>query len=64
MTKKARVVIWDVETGTNVYMKRKASPFDPTNYVVASGWKNLGEDGIQGEYFSTNKHPFDWFTTC
>ncbi|KVR95906.1 DNA polymerase A family protein [Burkholderia vietnamiensis] len=42
-------------------MKRKASPFLPENFVVASGWKR--KDGeVVGEYFGRGPKPFDWFT--
>jgi DNA polymerase I-like protein with 3'-5' exonuclease and polymerase domains len=42
-------------------MKRKASPFHPDNFVVASGWKR--KDGkVEGLYFGRGPRPFDWFT--
>jgi DNA polymerase I-like protein with 3'-5' exonuclease and polymerase domains len=55
-------VVWDVETTIKPYMKRKASPFHPENFVVASGWKRAGDKDVTGEYFGRGKRPFDWFT--
>jgi DNA polymerase I len=53
--------VWDVETSIKAYMKRKASPFLPENFVVCSGWKR--KDGeVVGEYFGRQPRPFDWFT--
>lgn len=37
-------MIWDLETTTVEKFKRKASPFVPENWVVAEGWKILGQD--------------------
>lgn len=54
--------VWDVETTTAYYMKRKASPFHPDNFVVASGWKRKGNESATGEYYGRGKRPFDWFT--
>jgi DNA polymerase I-like protein with 3'-5' exonuclease and polymerase domains len=54
-------VIFDVETSIAKYMKRKASPFHPDNFVVVSGWKRQGGE-IYGEYFGRGPRPFDWFT--
>ncbi|WP_320535305.1 DNA polymerase [Robbsia andropogonis] len=53
--------VWDAETSTKTYLKRKASPFLPDNYPVANGWKR--KDGtVVGEYFGRGPRPFDWFT--
>jgi DNA polymerase I-like protein with 3'-5' exonuclease and polymerase domains len=43
-------------------MKRKASPFHPDNFVVASGWKRKDDKSVTGEYFGRGPKPFDWFT--
>ncbi|CAB3795634.1 hypothetical protein LMG28138_03919 [Pararobbsia alpina] len=43
-------------------MKRKASPFLPENFVVASGWQRQGDKQVTGEYFGRGPRPFDWFT--
>lgn len=43
-------------------MKRKASPFLESNFVVCSGWKRQGDTKVTGEYFGRGKKPFDWFT--
>ena len=32
-------LVFDLETTTGIYNKRKASPFDPKNWVVAAGYK-------------------------
>jgi DNA polymerase-1 len=53
--------VWDVETTIKAYMKRKASPFLPENFVVASGWKRK-DTACVGEYFGRGPKPFDWFT--
>lgn len=53
--------VWDVETTIKAYMKRKASPFLPENFVVCSGWKRK-DGGVVGEYFGRGPKPFDWFT--
>lgn len=51
-----------METTIKAYMKRKASPFLPENFVVASGWKRQGNTAVTGEYFGRGPRPFDWFT--
>lgn len=53
--------VWDVETTIKAYMKRKASPFLPENFVVASGWKRK-DTATVGEYFGRGPKPFNWFT--
>jgi DNA polymerase I-like protein with 3'-5' exonuclease and polymerase domains len=50
-----------VETTIKAYMKRKASPFLPENFVVSSGWKRK-DSAVVGEYFGRGPKPFDWFT--
>ena len=37
-----RVCVWDLETQNHTYKERVASPFDPRNYIVASGWSYNG----------------------
>ncbi|KGD55320.1 DNA polymerase A family protein [Burkholderia pseudomallei] len=50
-----------METTIKAYMKRKASPFLPENFVVVSGWKR--KDGeVTADYFGRGPRPFDWFT--
>lgn len=55
---------WDIETTTRTSYKRKANPFDPHNWVVASGVE-YDADPTQRESFYWEplaKRPFDWFT--
>lgn len=53
--------VLDVETTTNVFKKRKASPFSPDNWVVASGWKLAGKPA-QGLYHGRNRNADrQWF---
>ena len=54
-------VTWDTETTIASYMKRKASPFLPENWVVATGWA-VGDGPCEGIHFGLTKKPFDWFT--
>jgi hypothetical protein len=54
-------VTWDCETTTKVYNKRKASPFHPDNFVVASGWARADGE-VVGEYFGSGPKPTDWFS--
>jgi DNA polymerase-1 len=54
-------VVWDTETSVGAYMKRKASPFLESNFVVASGWAR-GDGEAVGEYFGRQPRPFNWFT--
>jgi DNA polymerase I-like protein with 3'-5' exonuclease and polymerase domains len=55
-------VVFDVETTIKAYNKRKASPFLPENFVVASGWKRQGDERVTGEYFGRAPKPFNWFS--
>jgi len=57
----SKYVVWDLETTTKSLFKRKASPFEVENFVVASGYRRQGEQ-IFGEYYGKGKKPFDWFT--
>lgn len=50
-----------METTIKAYMKRKASPFLPENFVVVSGWKRKGGE-VMADYFGRGPRPFDWFT--
>lgn len=52
----------DYETTTATYMKRKASSFLESNFIVASGWKRQGDTFCTGEYFGRGPTPFDYFT--
>lgn len=55
--------VWDLETGTHTLFKRKASPWHPDNFIVATGWKRAKQDP---EWLYTNKAaglPADWFTS-
>lgn len=56
-------VVWDLETQTNSLFKRKASPWHPDNFIVATGWKRTSQE--PGWHY-TNKAgglPEDWFTS-
>ena len=44
-------MVYDLETQTHSYLKRKASPFCPDNYIVATGWKIQGDKQASYEYF-------------
>lgn len=52
--------VWDVETTIKSSFKRKANPFDRSNYVVMSGWQRKG-GAVRGEYFGRSPRPKDWF---
>lgn len=54
-------IVWDVETTIKQYMKRKASPFLPDNFVVCQGFKPQGGT-VAGEYYGRGPKPFNWFT--
>ncbi|CAJ0901446.1 hypothetical protein R6138_04582 [Ralstonia thomasii] len=54
-------IVWDVETTIKAYMKRKASPFLPDNFVVCQGFKPQGGT-VAGEYYGRGPKPFNWFT--
>lgn len=45
-----QVRIFDLETTTAKYFKRKASPFNQQNYIVAYGWKDTGDTENKGFY--------------
>lgn len=58
------VLSYDRETTVGMYMGRKASPFDPSNYEVACAWKQLKEDKVNYVYRKDRhapcvKLPFD-----
>lgn len=57
----SKYVIWDLETTTKTLFNRRASPFEPDNFIVASGYRRQGEQ-IFGEYYGRKPKPFDWFT--
>lgn len=48
--------IMDLETTTATYMKRKASPFYPDNFVVAAGWRKFNQQ-MQHRYEGTGFIP-------
>lgn len=43
-------MVYDLETQTNTYLKRKASPWHPDNYIVAAGWKIRGDKQCSWDY--------------
>ena len=43
-------LVLDLETQTNRFHRRTASPFDPRNYIVAAGWKVEGDTQCQHWY--------------
>lgn len=51
-------MVYDLETGTRPYLKRKASPWHPDNYIVAAGWKIRGDKQCSWEY---NDQPTRYF---
>lgn len=53
--------VWDVETTTYELMKRKASPFDPRNWVVTHAWKRYDEASVTEERFGNERPPQGWF---
>lgn len=42
--------VFDLETEVHSSFKRKASPFDARNWIVARGWKNQGDTKCSWEY--------------
>lgn len=46
--------VFDLETETHSSYKRKASPFDARNWIVARGWKNQGDTQCSWEYMPTH----------
>lgn len=54
-------VVFDLETETNTYMGRKASPFTPDNWVVAAAYKAQG-GAVAGSYYGEDRRGFvGWF---
>ncbi len=51
--KRTRVLTFDRETTIGKYMGRKASPFDPMNWIVATGWKYLDEKQVNHRYYNS-----------
>lgn len=43
-------MVYDLETQTTTYLKRKASPWHPDNYIVAAGWKLRGDKQCSWDY--------------
>lgn len=54
MSKPAKYSVFDLETETETLHKRKASPFNPNNHVVALGYKHQHGE-IVGEYYGKDK---------
>lgn len=50
--------VWDLETTTKSIAKRKASPFNPENKIIAIGWKRQNCE-IHGLYSKTGEHEPD-----
>ncbi|MGX9389633.1 DNA polymerase [Nitrobacteraceae bacterium UC4449_H16] len=46
--------VFDLETETHHSYKRKASPFDERNWIVARGWKNQGDTVCKWTYHPTH----------
>ena len=55
MTKINKYMVYDLETQTNTYLKRKASPWCKDNYIVAAGWKIQGDKQASWDYNETPK---------
>lgn len=54
-------VVWDIETQTHTLFKRKASPWHPENFIVASGYKRAKGDPVYIRH-AGGQMPKDWFT--
>ncbi len=48
-----KYMVYDLETQTKTYLKRKASPFHPDNHIVAAGWKIQGDTECSWDYNDT-----------
>lgn len=48
-----KYMVYDLETQTHEYTKRKASPWHPDNYIVAAGWKVRGDEQASYDYMPT-----------
>lgn len=44
-------LVFDLETQTHTFLKRKASPWHPDNYIVAIGWKKQGDAKCSYTYY-------------
>lgn len=53
-------VTFDLETTVKSLAKRKASPFNLNNFIVAIGWKRQN-CSVQGSYSKTGEHHPNWF---
>ena len=51
-------MVFDEETQTKPYLKRKASRWHPDNYIVAHGWKIQGDERCSWEY--NEAHENQW----
>lgn len=48
-------VVFDAETTITEYMKRKASPFSPDNWVVAAAYRANGKGQVQSAYWGSDR---------
>lgn len=55
-------VVWDLETTIKSIFKRKASPWHPENFIVASGYRAKGADPVMLYTRTAGGLPSDWFT--
>ena len=51
----------DFETTVQWLNRRKASPFNPKNWVVAAAYKDRASSDIQRHYFGRRPPPDGWF---
>lgn len=51
---------WDIETTTRTSFKRKANPFDPSNWTVTHGWKHKGDSGVTEYRFGRQRPTSGW----
>ncbi len=51
--KQMKILTFDLETENHTLNKRKASPFDPRNYIVEAGW-NINGGEVQSVRFEEN----------
>ncbi len=57
----SQYVVFDLETSIGSWFGRKASPFNPSNLLVAIGWKHADDQQVHGVYDKTGRHAPDWF---
>lgn len=51
---------FDIETTTRTSFKRKANPFDPSNWVVTAGFKKKGDAGVTEHRFGRQPPRDGW----